>query len=222
LRATVPFDPSMMLRAVPVLLGGLLVTLELAGLAIVASLAWGLVIVLGRLSRFLPLAWLCAGYVQLVRNTPVLVQMYFFYFGFAMVGLRLSGFVAGLLALVLQNGGYVAEIYRAGIATVGRQQREAGLALGMRPLEALRIVVFPQALRLVLPPLANQFVTIVKDTALVSTLSVADMMFWARRLIDRTAAAYEIFADLTLLYLVLTASIAVLMRAAEWRLRVAD
>ncbi|HTB43975.1 MAG TPA: ABC transporter permease subunit, partial [Acetobacteraceae bacterium] len=88
-----PFDPSMMLRAVPVLLGGLLVTLELAGLAIVASLAWGLVIVLGRLSRFLPLAWLCAGYVQLVRNTPVLVQMYFFYFGFAMVGLRLSGFV---------------------------------------------------------------------------------------------------------------------------------
>jgi polar amino acid transport system permease protein len=218
----VPFDPSMMLRAVPVLLDGLLVTLELAGLAIVASLAWGLVIVLGRLSRFLPLAWLCAGYVQLVRNTPVLVQMYFFYFGFAMVGLRLSGFVAGLLALVLQNGGYVAEIYRAGIATVGRQQREAGLALGMGPLEALRIVVFPQALRLVLPPLANQFVTIVKDTALVSTLSVADMMFWARRLIDRTAAAYEIFADLTLLYLLLTATIAVLMRAAEWRLRVAD
>lgn len=92
----------------------------------------------------------------------------------------------------------------------------------MRPSEALRIVVFPQALRLVLPPLANQFVTIVKDTALVSTLSVADMMFWARRLIDRTAAAYEIFADLTLLYLVLTATIAVLMRAAEWRLRVAD
>jgi His/Glu/Gln/Arg/opine family amino acid ABC transporter permease subunit len=216
------FDVGIMLRALPVLLDGLIVTLQLGVLAIALSLVWGFVLVLGRLSRLSVLAWSCAGYVQLVRNTPVLVQMYFFYFGFAIVGLRLSGFVAGLLALVLQNGGYIAEIYRAGIASVGRQQQEAGLALGMRPIEALRIVIFPQALRLVLPPLGNQFVTIVKDTALVSTLSVADMTFWARRLIDRTAAAYEVFADLTLLYLVLTASIALAMRFAEWRLRMAD
>jgi polar amino acid transport system permease protein len=218
----VPLDLSMMLRAFPVLLGGLQVTLELAALATVLSLIWGLVLVLGRLSPSPILALPSAGYVQLVRNTPVLVQMYFFYFGFAMAGLRLSGFVAGLLALVLQNGGYMAEIYRAGIANVGRLQQEAGLALGMRPIEAFRIVIFPQAIRLVLPPLSNQFISILKDTALVSTLSVAEMTFWARRLIDRTAAAYEVFADLTLLYLVLTASIAVLMRAAEWRLRAAD
>jgi polar amino acid transport system permease protein len=217
-----PLDLNMMLRAFPVLLGGLQVTLELAALATVLSLIWGLVLVLGRLSPSPILALPSAGYVQLVRNTPVLVQMYFFYFGFAMAGLRLSGFVAGLLALVLQNGGYIAEIYRAGIAGVGRLQREAGLALGMRPIEAFRIVIFPQAVRLVLPPLSNQFIAILKDTALVSTLSVAEMTFWARRLIDRTAAAYEVFADLTLLYLVLTASIAVLMRAAEWRLRAAD
>ncbi len=212
----------MMARAVPVLLDGLGVTLELSALAIVLSLLWGVVLVLGRLSRIRPLRLGCAGYVQVVRNTPVLVQMYFFYFGFAMAGLRLSGFVAGLLAMVLQNGGYMSEIYRAGIASVGVHQQEAGLALGMRPVEAFRIVIFPQAVRLVLPPMANQFVAIVKDTALVSTLSVADMMFWARRLIDRTAAAYEVFADLTLLYLVLTASVAALMRLAEWRLRPAD
>jgi polar amino acid transport system permease protein len=217
-----PFDLSMMARALPVLLDGLQVTLELAALAIAASLVWGLVVVLGRLSQLRGLSLLSAGYVQLVRNTPVLVQMYFFYFGFAMAGLRLSGFVAGLLALVLQNGGYMAEIYRAGIASVGQRQQEAGLALGMRPIEAFRIVIFPQAVRRIMPPLTNQFVTIIKDTALVSTLSVADMTFWARRLIDRTAAAYEIFADLTLLYLVLTASVAVLMRAVEWRLRAVE
>lgn len=217
-----PFNLDMMARAFPVLLQGLVVTLELSALAIVLSLIWGVMLVLGRLSRFQPLRLACAGYVQLVRNTPVLVQMYFLYFGFAMAGLRLSGFAAGLLAMVLQNGGYMSEIYRAGIESVGVRQKEAGLALGMRPLEAFQIVIFPQAVRLILPPMTNQFVAIVKDTALVSTLSVADMMFHARLLIDRTAASYEIFADLTLMYLVLTATVALLMRAAEWRLQVAD
>jgi polar amino acid transport system permease protein len=217
-----PFNLDMMARAFPVLLQGLVVTLELSALAIVLSLIWGVALVLGRLSRSHPLRLACAGYVQLVRNTPVLVQMYFFYFGFAMAGLRLSGFAAGLLAMVLQNGGYMSEIYRAGIESVGVRQKEAGLALGMRPIEAFQIVIFPQAVRLILPPMTNQFVAIVKDTALVSTLSVADMMFHARLLIDRTAASYEIFADLTLMYLVLTATVALLMRAAEWRLQVAD
>jgi polar amino acid transport system permease protein len=217
-----PFAFDMMTRALPDLLDGLVVTLELSALAIILSLIWGVALVLGRLSRFRLLRLVCAGYLQLVRNTPVLVQMYFFYFGFAMAGLRLSGFAAGLLAMVLQNGGYMSEIYRAGIETVGTRQREAGLALGMRPIEAFRIVIFPQAVRLILPPMTNQFIAIVKDTALVSTLSVADMMFRAHLLIDRTAASYEIFAALTLMYLVLTAAVALLMRAAEWRLRAVD
>ena len=214
-----PFDLDMMVRALPVLLNGLQVTLALSALAIALSLIWGLVLAIGRMSRFAPLRVLGGVYLQLVRNTPVLVQMYFFYFGFAMAGLRLSGFVAGLLAMVLQNGGYMSEIYRAGIDSVGERQREAGLALGMRPIAAFRIVILPQAVRLVLPPMANQFVAIIKDTALVSTLSVADMMFQARLLIDRTAATYEVFADLTLLYLTLTACVASLMRVLEWRLR---
>lgn len=210
-----------MTGAFPVLLDGLVVTLELSALVILLSLLWGLVLVGGRLSRLRPLRLLCGGYLQLVRNTPVLVQMYFFYFGLAIAGLRLSGFACGTLAMVLQNGGYVSEIYRAGIEAVGVRQREAGLALGMRPGDAFRIVILPQAVRLVLPPMANQFVSIVKDTALVSTLSVADMMFQARLLIDRTAASYEVLAALVLLYLALTATIALLMWAAEWRLRVA-
>lgn len=215
-------DLYTMEQALPVLLNGLLVTLALSALAILLSLVWGLVLVTGRLSRLAPLRVLCDVYLQLMRNTPVLVQMYFFYFGFALAGLRLSGFASGLLAMVLQNGGYMSEIYRAGIETVGARQREAGLALGMRPGEAFRIVVLPQAVRLVLPPMANQFVSIVKDTALVSTLSVADMMFEARMLIDRTAATYEVFAVLGVMYLALTAGVAVLMRLAESRLRVAE
>lgn len=211
------FDPNMMARAVPVLLEGLRVTALLSVLSIGLAAAWAVPVVAARLSRSRALAALAASYVQLMRNTPVLVQMYFFYFGFAMAGLRLTGFVAGLLALVLQNAAYVAEIYRAGIRAVSRLQREAGLALGMRPSEAFRIVVFPQALRLVIGPLANQFIVLIKDTALVSTLSVAEMTFDARMLVDRTAAAYEVFATLALLYLVITSLVAAAMGLVERR-----
>ena len=213
------FDPAMMGRALPVLAEGLRVTVELSLLAAVLSTLWAVPVVLARLSPLWALSIPAVSYIQIVRNTPVLVQMYFFYFGFAMAGLRLSGFTAGLLALVLQNAGYIAEIYRAGIAAVGQRQREAGLALGMVPLEAFRIVVFPQALRLVIAPLTNQFVVIIKDTALVSTLSVAEMTFNARLLVDRTAAAYEIFATLALLYLAITGVAALAMGTIEWRVR---
>jgi His/Glu/Gln/Arg/opine family amino acid ABC transporter permease subunit len=215
----VPFDPNMMRRALPILLEGLRVTIELSLLAVVLAALWGIPVVAARLSPQRSLWIPAVSYIQLVRNTPVLVQMYFFYFGFAMAGLRLSGFTAGLLALVLQNAGYIAEIYRAGIAAVGDRQREAGLALGMRPSEAFRIVVFPQALRLVVAPLTNQFVVIIKDTALVSTLSVAEMTFNARLLVDRTAAAYEIFATLALLYLIVTSLVAIAMTVIERRVR---
>jgi His/Glu/Gln/Arg/opine family amino acid ABC transporter permease subunit len=213
------FDSGMMLRAAPVLLDGMTVTLEIGVLAIVLSLAWGLAVVLCRISAIRPVTLSAAGYIQLVRNTPVLVQMYLFYFGLAMYGLRLSGFEAGLLAMVMQNGGYIAEIYRAGIAGVSPGQREAGHALGMRPARTFRLVILPQALRLVIAPLGNQFLVIMKDTALVSTLSVAEMTFQARLLIDRTAAAYEIFLTLALLYLVLNGLLAGLMRTVEWYLR---
>ena len=213
------FNPAMMLRAVPVLLDGMTVTLEIGVLAIVLSLAWGLVVVLGRMCALRTVSLSAAGYIQLARNTPVLVQMYLLYFGLAMYGLRLSGFEAGLLAMVMQNGGYIAEIYRAGIAGVDPGQREAGLTLGMRPARTFRLIILPQALRLVIAPLGNQFLVIMKDTALVSTLSVAEMTFQARLLIDRTAAAYEIFLTLALFYLVLNGLLATLTRAVEWHLR---
>ena len=213
------FDTGMMLRALPIFLDGMTVTLEIGVLAIVLSLTWGLAVLLGRISGIRSVSTFAAGYIQLVRNTPVLVQMYLFYFGLAIYGIRLSGFAAGLLALVLQNGGYVAEIYRAGIAGVDRGQREAGLSLGLRPSRTFQLVILPQAIRLVIAPLGNQFLVIMKDTALVSTLSVADMTFQARLLIDRTAAAYEIFLTLALLYLVLNGLLAGLMRTVEWYLR---
>jgi ABC-type amino acid transport system permease subunit len=146
--------------------------------------------------------------------------MYFIFFGSGMMGYPLSGFIAGLIALVLQNGAYLSEIYRAGIEAVSRRQVEAGQALGMLRRQAFMIVVLPQAIRRVIPPISNQGVMIIKDTALVSTISVAEMTYQARLLADRTAAVYEIFFTLALFYLLVVSVFTASMRLLESRLRV--
>ncbi len=214
------FDFGFALRAIPLLAEGLWTTLALAVPAVALSALWGVAVVVGLLSRRPALAAVTRGYVEVVRNTPVLVQMFFIFFGSGVLGYPLSGFVAGLLALVLQNGAYVAEIYRAGIQSVSSRQVEAGLAIGLLPSQTFRIVVLPQALRKVIPPLANQGTLIIKDTSLVATISVAELTFQARLLADRTAAVFEIFAALALFYLALTTVFTLAMRLLERRLRI--
>lgn len=214
------FDVAFFSRSFPILAQGLSTTLALALPAIVLAALWGVPVVMGLLARNRTLALAARGYVEVVRNTPVLVQMFFIFFGSGVIGYPLSGFASGLLALVLQNGAYVAEIYRGGIRSVSQRQAEAGLALGLTPRKAFRIVVLPQAIRKVIPPLSNQGVLIIKDTSLVASIAVAEMTFQARLLADRTAAVFEIFFALAILYIVVTAVFAGLMRLLERQLRI--
>lgn len=214
------FDVTFFARSFPILAEGLLMTLALALPAILLAALWGVPVVMGLLARRRGVALLARSYVEVVRNTPVLVQMFFIFFGSGVLGYPLSGFTAGLLALVLQNGAYAAEIYRGGIRSISQRQAEAGLALGLTPRAAFRIVVLPQAVRKVIPPLSNQGVLIIKDTSLVASIAVAEMTFQARLLADRTAAVFEIFFALAILYIVLTAVFAGLMRLLERQLRI--
>ena len=126
-----PFDPHFIARLIPALLEGAVVTVELAAATMAICLVWGLLVALARSARG-PLGWIAGGYIQLVRNTPLLIQLYLVYFGFSMAGFGLSGFASGLLALCAQNGGYVAEIYRGGLQSISIRQFDAGRALGMR------------------------------------------------------------------------------------------
>ena len=214
------FDLAFFGRSFPILAQGLSTTLALALPAILLAALWGIPVVMGLLSRNRALSVLARSYVELVRNTPVLVQMFFIFFGSGVLGYPLSGFVSGLLALVLQNGAYVAEIFRGGIRSVSQRQAEAGLALGLTPRAAFRIIVLPQAIRKVIPPLSNQGVLIIKDTSLVASIAVAEMTFQARLLADRTAAVFEIFFALAILYIVVTAVFAAMMRLLERQLRI--
>ncbi len=214
-------DWRFILRSFPFFLSGLAVTLELSFLAIGIAIAWGLTVAFGRMSRSWTLRTLAGAYIEIVRNTPVLVQMYFIYFGFAMAGYGLSGFVSGLLALSLQNGGYMAEIFRAGIQSISALQIEGAKALGMRRWLTLRVVVLPQATVRVIPPLASQFILIIKDTSLVSAIAVGDLMQAGKLLSERTGASYEIFLILALFYLVMTSLVAGIQHLLETRFAIA-
>jgi His/Glu/Gln/Arg/opine family amino acid ABC transporter permease subunit len=212
-----PLDLNFVVRNLPVFGNGLVVTVELSMLAIFFAMVWGLVVAFGRMARARLPRTLAGAYIELVRDTPVLVQMYFIYFGFSMAGFGLSGFISGLLALSLQNGGYVAEIYRAGIESISVKQVEGGKALGMSRWDVMSLVVLPQALVRVIPPLANQFIVVIKDTSLVSAIAVADLTQTGKLLTERTAASYEVFLTVAVFYLAMTGIVSGLSRLAERR-----
>jgi len=198
-----PFEPTLFWRSVPILLEGLTVTLLLSILAILFSGVWGVLVLLALRANQL---FRVVGriYVEIMRNTPIIVIMFFIFFGSGILGAPMTGFAAGLLSLVLQNGAYIAEIYRGGIQGVSKRQFEAGMALGFLPRQTFLLIVLPQAIRKVIAPLGTQGVMIIKDTAIVATISVAEMTFQARLLADRTAAVFEIFIALAGLYIIVT------------------
>ena len=162
-------------KYVPLLLRGAAVTVELSVLAMGLAVAAGLAIVLVRLYGIAPLRWLAKAYVEVIRGTPLLIQLFLIYYGLPEIGIRLNAFVAGILGLGLNYAANEAENYRAGIRSIARGQTEAALALGMSRWQALRHVVLPQALRVVLPPVTNDFIAMFKDSSIVSVITMVEL-----------------------------------------------
>ncbi|WP_422678193.1 amino acid ABC transporter permease [Bosea beijingensis] len=195
-------------------------TLALAALALIGATFGGVVVAALTTSRFSVLRGVGRGFVELMRNTPILVQIFVLYFGMPTLGLRLSAFSSAVLALSLQNSAYIGEIYRAGLESVHMRQREAALALGMLPRTALWTIIAPQAFRRIVPPLGNQLIIIVKDTSVASTIAVAELTQAGKLLLDRSAAPYETFATVALFYLAISAAIAGILKLVALRLPV--
>ena len=216
-----PFDIHFIARLIPALLEGAVITVELAVLTFLICLVWGLLVALAQATRG-PLSWIAGGYIQAMRNTPLLIQLYIIYFGFAMGGFPLSGFMSGLLALCIQNGGYVAEIYRGGLQSVSQRQFEAGRALGMRRWTLYTTVIMPQVIARVIPPMTNQAISIIKDTSQVAAIAVMEMMKVAEVWVESSANTYDVFAGVAIIYLVLTSIAGLIGKAAEHRLAFAQ
>ncbi len=202
----------------PFLLKGALLTLEISIFSLLFGLIVGLLAALCVLSKNLLLQWPARFYVWLIRSTPLLVQLFIIYFGLPQFGLNLSPFWSGVLALALNTGAYNAETIRAGILSVPHGQVEAARSLGMGPALTMRRIILPQAMRLIIPPLGNNFVILIKDTSLVSTITLVELTLTAQRLIGSTYKPFEMYLMAALLYAVLTTAATLVLRQLERRM----
>lgn len=199
----------------PSLLKGTVISIELFVATLVLSLPLGLPIALGENSKIAPLRWFCKGYVYVFRGTPLMLQLFFFYFFFPIyLGIRWNAFPVAVLTFALNYAAYFAEIYRGGMKSVGAGQYEAAHSLGLSRFQTFKDVVLPQMVRIVLPPVSNEVIVLVKDTALASCIALADLMKVAQSTVNRdgTLTAYVIAAAI---YLFFTALVTIAMSKME-------
>lgn len=198
------------------LVQGLVVTLQLSALSGLLGLLIGLVSGLARIADNPTVRSLSTFYIEIIRGTPLLVHIFIFYFFIGTV-LDLSRFTAGVLALALFAGAYVGEIVRAGIQSLDRGQMEAARSLGMNYLLAMVLIILPQALRRVLPALAGQFISLIKDSSLVSVIAITDLTKAGREVITNTFATFEIWFTVAAMYLLLTFTLSLFAKYLERR-----
>lgn len=199
----------------PSLLQGLRITVTLFAITLVCSVPLGLPVALGSMSKIKPIRWLSRIYVWLFRGTPLILQLYFFYFFIPIAtGVKLDSFPTAAITFVLNYAAYLSEIYRAGIQSIDRGQYEAAQSLGLSPRRTMFGIIIPQTIKRVLPPVSNEAITLVKDTALVSVIGVADLMKNSRGAVNRDvdAMAYLIAA---LIYLAFTFLLTLLVTRLE-------
>src|SRR5215203_1568004 len=195
------FDWSAIPDMMPALLTGLRVTVLLTFVIMGIALIVALPIALARMSSRRWLRFPSTIYVQVLRGTPVLLQLFYLYYVLPFAGIELNAWTAGIIGMSAAYSAYLSEIYRAGIEAVDRGQTEAALALGMSRVQVMRIVVLPQAFRIVIPPIGNMFVGLFKDTSLLSILTIRELMFQGQLLAATNFRHITIFTVIAILYL---------------------
>lgn len=215
------FEWALFVESLPALARGAATTAELAIISIACGLMLGLLGGLARVSGIMPLNALALACVTLLRGVPLLVTMLFFYYGLPSLGLLMEAKTVAILALSLTNGAYVTEIVRAGIQSIDRGQMRAARSLGMGWPLAMRRIVLPQALRRVLPPIGNEAITLLKNTALVSVIAIPDLLRAGTDIMTWQANTFSPFAGVALMYLMMTLPLVWLVARLESRWRVA-
>ncbi len=186
------------------LLAGLLMTIELTVVVIALSLVFALLVALGGMSRSALLRWPIKAYIEVMRGTPLLLQLIYIYFVLPEVGIRLNSFVAGVVGLTLNYSAYISEVYRGGILAVAKGQHDAAAALGMTRALAMRRIILPQAIRIVIPSLGNYFISLFKDTALCSVVSIQELVFTAQILAARNFQYFTLYTVVAVFYFVVS------------------
>lgn len=193
-----------MLKTLPILLKGSVMTIELTVITVILGSILGIIFALFKLSKNKVIYSLASFYIWIFRGTPLLLQLFFFYYGLPMLGIELNPMSAAIIGLGLNCGAYMAEIIRGGIISIDKGQFEATKALGFSYIQSMRRVILPQAYRRLIPPVGNMFIGTLKDTSLVSSIAMVELMRSAQQMYATTFKPIEIFTSAACIYLIMT------------------
>jgi His/Glu/Gln/Arg/opine family amino acid ABC transporter permease subunit len=182
------------------LLAGLMMTIALTFVVIILSLIGALLVALAGMSRIAPLRWVIKAYIEVIRGTPLLLQLIYIYYVLPEIGIRLASFTAGSIALTLNYSAYISEVYRGGIQAIPAGQHDAAAALGMTRGLAMRRIILPQAIRIIIPTLGNYFIGLFKDTALCSAVSIQEVVFTAQIIAAQNFQYFTLYTLVALMY----------------------
>ena len=213
-------DFSPVWAGLPQLLHGALVTVEITAVSLLLGCVLGLLIGIGRLNPKRRIVYrLCTAYVAAIRGTPLLVQLFIWFFGLPQFGIMLPAFACGMVGLGIYSAAYVSEIVRGAIQSVDRGQIEAARSIGLSSGQAMRSVILPQAIVRMIPPLGNEFIALIKNSALVSLVTIHDVMHEGQKIISVSYRSLEVYLVIALIYWILTSATSKILRRVELRLQ---
>lgn len=216
------FNINIFIESIPYLLRGALVTLRLSIISVGIGVVLGLFIGLARISKRYIFRIPATLYVEVIRGTPLLMQLLIIYYALPSFGINLGAITAAIVGLSINSAAYTGEIFRGGIQSIEKGQMEAARSLGMSYFQAMRYVILPQAFRRILPPLTNEFVSMLKESSLASTLAVTELLRAGREIVAWKANVFSPFLGVTLIYLLMTLPLTRLSIWMEKRLKTGD
>lgn len=213
------FEIQVVFETFPMLMRGLKLTVAITAGGLSLGFAIGALAGLMKLARSFVVRKLAGVYVESIRGTPMLVQAMFLYYGVPMaVGIRIPPLMAGVIVIAVNSGAYIAEIVRGAVQSINRGQFEAGRSIGLSRYQTMRHIIWPQAFRRMIPPLGNQFIISLKDTSLLMVIGVGELLRTGQEIVAVSFRAFEVYLAVAMVYLVMTLSIAHLLRVLETRL----
>ena len=213
------FNVDLMINSLPLLIVGAGITVQITAISVGLGLVIGMFVGIARICHVKVLRALATVYIDFLRGTPLLVQIFLIYFALPMVvGQRVDPFIAAITACGINSGAYIAEIFRAGIQAIDEGQMEAGRSLGMSWVQTMRYIIVPQAFKNIIPPLGNEFIALLKDSSLVSVIGFEELTRRGQLIIARTYGSLEIWITVALIYLVMTLTISRFVSYMEKRL----
>ena len=202
---------------------GLKSTLGLSIISVLIGIVIGSLLALMKLSKHKPLKWIAAVYIEVVRGTPMITQLFIVYFGsYVLFGLDMNPFIAGIIAVSLNSGAYVAEIIRSGIQSIDKGQMEAGRSLGMTQSMTMKEIIMPQAVKNILPALCNEFITVIKETSIVSVIGVTDLMYNVNIVRGISFRPLEPLLIAAVIYFILTFGLSKAVNILEGKMKQSD